>query len=110
MFGNGTSGEYPLAIVRVKIDGKECYVKAAVVQNLPEEVLLGRYVPLHKHMVKRLSKGEQMDLLHQLARDNGVQLEERPEDQKALAVVTHAHERQMAPQREDPIETLRGES
>ena len=57
-------------------------MKAAIVQDLAEEVLLGRDVPLHKHMVKRLPKGEQMDLLHQLARDNEVQLEERPEDEK----------------------------
>ena len=51
-------------------------MKAAVVQDLVEEVLLGRDVPLHKHMVKRLPRGEQMDLMRQLK----VQLEEKPED------------------------------
>ena len=49
-----------------------------------------------KYMVKRLPRGEQMDLLHQLAGDNEVQLEERPEDEKALTVVTCAQERRMA--------------
>ena len=39
-----------------------------------------RDVPLHMHMVKSLPKGEQMALLHQLARDNKVQLKEKPED------------------------------
>ena len=74
-FGNGTSGEYPLALVRVKIDNEEYCVKAATF----DEVLLGRDVPLHKHMVKRLSKEDQMELLQQLAKDNRIQLEERPD-------------------------------
>ena len=43
-----------------------------------------------------------MELLHQLARVNTVQLGERPEDEKALAVV---QERRKAQQLEDPIET-----
>ena len=46
------------------IDEKECCMKAAIVQDLAEEVPLGRDIPLHKHMVKRLPKGKQMDLLH----------------------------------------------
>ena len=55
-------------------------MKAAIVQDLGEEALLGRDVPLHKHMVKRLPRGLQMELLHQLARDNKVKLKEKPED------------------------------
>ena len=46
-FGNGATGEYPLASIKVKMDGKEYQVKAAVVMDLAEEVLLGRDVPLH---------------------------------------------------------------
>ena len=98
-FGNGTSGEYPLATIKVKVDDKEYCLEAAVVQDLVEEVLLGRDVPLCKHLVKRLPREEQMELLQQLARDNRVrleevQLEERPkEDDKALAVVTRAQKR-----------------
>ena len=41
-FGNGASGEYPLATVKVKFDGEEHNIKGAVVQDLAEEVLLGR--------------------------------------------------------------------
>ena len=59
-FGNGTSGEYPLAPIRVKIDEEYC-VKVAVVQDLAEEVLLGRDVPLQKHMVKHLPQEGQME-------------------------------------------------
>ena len=51
-------------------------MKAAIVQDLVEEVLLGRDVPPHKHMVKPLPRGEQMDLLRQLE----VQLEEKREE------------------------------
>ena len=75
-FGNGASDEYPLAPIRVKFDGEEYCVKAAIVHDLVEEVLLGRDVPLHKHMVKRLPRREQMDLLRQ----SEVQLKEKPED------------------------------
>ena len=42
-FGNRATGEYPLASIKVKMDGEEYQVKAAVA----EEVLLGRDVPLH---------------------------------------------------------------
>ena len=45
-FGNGATGKYPLAFIKVKIN-KEYKVKAAVVKDLAEEVLLGRDVPLH---------------------------------------------------------------
>ena len=38
------------------------------------------------------------ELMHQLARDNKGQLEERPEDEIALAVVTHVQEMRMAQQ------------
>ena len=62
------------------IDEEEYCMKATIVQDLAEEVPLGRVVPLHKHMVKCLSKGKQMELLHQLARDNKVPLEGRPKD------------------------------
>ncbi len=75
-FGNGNSGEYPLAPVRVTFDGEEYNVKAVVVQGLPEDVLLGRDVPLHKHIVKRLPKKDQVELLKQLARDHQVTLED----------------------------------
>ena len=56
-FANGASGKYPLAPIRVKIDEEEYCVKATIVQDLAEEVLLGRDVPLHKHLVKRLLRG-----------------------------------------------------
>ena len=62
-FVNGTFGEYPLATISVKIDNEEYCLEAAVVQDLVEEVLLGRYVPLCKHMVKHLPQNEQMELL-----------------------------------------------
>ena len=42
-----------------------------------------------------------MDLLRQFK----VQLEGRPDDEKALAVVTRAQERSMAQQQKDPVET-----
>ena len=69
-FGIGASSEYPLAPGRVKIDEKEYCVKAAILQDFSEEILLVRDVPLHEHMVKYLPRGEQMELLCQLARDN----------------------------------------
>ena len=98
-FGNGASDKYSLAPIRVKIEEEEYCVKATIVQDLAEVVLLGRDVPLHKYMVKCLPRGKQMELLHQLGRDNNVQLEERPEDdERALAVVSHAPERRMAQQ------------
>ena len=88
-FGNGISGEYLLAQVRVKIDDEEYCVKAAIVENLAEEVLLGRDVPLHKHMVRWLTRSEQMDLLRQLAKDNEVQLATESENtESVLAVMT----------------------
>ena len=81
------------------IDEKKYCMKATIVQDHAKEVLLGRDVSLHKHMVKRLPKGEQTALLRRLARDNKVQLEERPEnDERALAVVTLAQGRRMAQQ------------
>ena len=55
-FGNETSGEYALAPVRVKIDNEEYCVKAVIVKDLAEEVLLRRDVPLHKLIVRRLSR------------------------------------------------------
>ena len=51
-FGNGTSGEYPLATVKIAFDGEEYQVRAAVVQGLAEDVLLGRDVPLHRHIAR----------------------------------------------------------
>ena len=50
-FCNGTFGEYPVAPITVKIDGSEYSLMVAVVQDLVEEVLLGRDVPLCKHML-----------------------------------------------------------
>ena len=73
-------------------------MKAAIVQDLAEEVLLGRDVPLHKHMVKRLSKEDQLELLQQLAKDNGIQLEERPDisdQERVLAVLTRAQKKKL---------------
>lgn len=49
-------------------------IKAAIVEGLPEDVLLGMDVPLHKHLVKRLPDREQMELLHQLAKDHQVEI------------------------------------
>ena len=71
------------------------------VQNLAEEVLLGRDVPLLRHMVKRLTRGEQMNLLRQLT----VKLEERAEDEKTLTLVTCTQEGRMAQHRKDSVET-----
>ena len=53
----------PIATIMVRIDDEEYCLEAAVVQDLVEEVLLGRDVPLCKHMVKCLPQEEQMDLL-----------------------------------------------
>ncbi len=92
-FGNGTSGEYPLA--PVTFDGEEYNVKAAVVQGLPEDVLLGRDVPLHKHIVKRLPKKDQVELLKQLARDHQVTLEDCTEEETVLAVTTRAQKKRL---------------
>ena len=94
-FGNGTSGEYPFASVRVTFDGDEYEVKAAVVQGLAEDVLLGRDVPLHKHMVSRLPRGEQMDLLRQLAEKHHVQIQETKEEETAMAVMTRSQKQRM---------------
>ena len=80
-------------------------LKAAIVQDLVGEVHLRGDVSLRECMVMRLLKGEQMDLLYQPAGDSEVQLGEEPEDEKALAVVTHAQERRMVQQRKDPVET-----
>ena len=70
-FGNGASGEYPLATVRVKFDGEEYNVKAPVVQDLAEEVLLGREVPL-------------------LANTNHIRIEEVAVEETAIQVMTRA--------------------
>ena len=67
-----------------------------IVQDL--EVLLGRDMPLHKLMVKRLSKEDQMEVLQQLAKDNGIQLEGRPdniEQERVLAVLTRAQKKKL---------------
>ena len=68
-------------------DDDECYIRAAVVPDLAEEVLLGRDVPLHKHTVCRLPETDQMALLQQLARAHGVEISK---DDVALAVTTRA--------------------
>ena len=96
-FGNGTYGEYPLAAINVKVDNQEYCLEAAVVQDLAAELLLGRDVPLCKHMVKSLPREEQVELLQQLAKENGVRLkevrlEERPTE-KTLTVATRAQKR-----------------
>ena len=54
-----------------------------------------------KHMEKRLPRREQMYLVRQLKMQSG----ERPENEKKLAVVTHAQEERIAQQRKDPLET-----
>ena len=77
-------------------------LKAAIVQDLAGEVRLGRDVPLRECMVMHLPKGGQTEQLNQLAGDNEVQLKERPEDEKALAVVTQIQEKRMAQQRKIP--------
>ena len=84
-FGNQSYGEYPLASMRIRFDNEEYCVEAAVVENLAEDVLLGQDVPLHKHMVKRLSKEEQLELLHQLKKDNEDQAEESVEGEILMA-------------------------
>ena len=92
-FGNGTSGEYPLASVRVKLDNEEYQVKVAIVHDLAEEVLLGRDVPLHKHIVRCLPKEEQMDLLCQIVRENKEVLRSEENTGTALSVMTRAQKR-----------------
>ena len=92
-FGNGTSGEYPLASVRVKLDNEEYQVNAAIVHDLAEEVLLGRDVPLHKHIVRCLPKEEQMDLLCQIVRENKEVLRSEENTGTALSVMTRAQKR-----------------
>ena len=90
-FGNGTSGEYPLATVKIAFDGEEYQVRAAVVQGLAEDVLLGRDVPLHRHIARRLPKEEQVELLKQLAKEHKISIGENAEgDGTVLAVVTRA--------------------
>ena len=103
-FGNGASGEYPLAPVQVVFDGEQYRVKAAVV-GLPEDVLLGRDVPLHKHMVRRLPKEEQMELLHQVANEHEVRIQEKTEDESTLAVMTRA-QKQKRDQQQAETRTL----
>ena len=93
-FGNGTTGEYPLAKVRIMFDGEEYQVKAAVVQGLAEDVLLGRDVPLHLHIAKRLPKEEQGELLKQLIKEQEVHIEEQ--GGAVLAVLTRAQKRQQS--------------
>ena len=44
-FGNKAFGEYPLATIRARFDGEEYDVKAAVVQDLAEDVLFVRDIP-----------------------------------------------------------------
>ena len=78
----------------MKIDDEEYCMKASIVQNLAEEVLLGRDVLLHKHMVRWLPRSEQMDLLRQLAKDNEVQLATESENtESTLAGMTRAQKR-----------------
>ena len=55
-------------------------MRATIVRDLAGEVLLGRGVPLHEHMVGRLPKGRLVELLRQLARDSRMPLEGRPKD------------------------------
>ena len=80
-------------------------MKASIVQNLAEEVLLGRDVLLHKHMVRWLPRSEQMDLLRQLAKDNEVQLATESENiESALAGMTRVQKRR-AQQQEIPMDS-----
>ena len=90
IFGNQSSGEYPLADVRIIFDKEEYLVEAAVVENLAEDVLLGQDIPLHKHMVKRLDRKEQLELLCQLKED----ISEDQLEGEALAVKTRAMRKQ----------------
>ena len=83
------------------IDNEEYCVEAEVVQDLVEEVLLGRDVPLCKHMVKRLPREEQMGLLRQLARDNRIQLEGRPKENSTALVVVKRAQKKRAQSQED---------
>ena len=75
----------------MKFDGEEYDVKAAVVKDLAEEVLLGRDVPLHRHVMKRLPKKEQVELLRQLAKSNNIYILE----DTALAVVTQVRKKKL---------------
>ena len=80
-------------------------MKASIVQNLAEEVLLGRDVLLHKHMVRWLPRSEQMDLLRQLAKDNEVQLATESENmESALAGMTRVQKRR-AQQQKIPMDS-----
>ena len=56
-------------------------------------MLLGKDVPLHKHMVSRLPRGEQMDLLGQVAEKYHMQIQETSltkEGKTAMTVMTHS--------------------
>jgi DNA-binding phage protein len=107
-FGNGTSGEYPVARVKVKFDGEEYVVNAAAVQGLAEDVLLGRDVPLHKHMAHRLPRREQMELLQKLAEINKMELKKTLGGEGVKAILTRSQKKmQSVPSRiqEDDVRT-----
>jgi hypothetical protein len=61
------------------------------VKDIAGEVLLGRDIPLHRHMVGHLLKEEQLNLLHQLAEDRGICLENSKDG--AMAAVTQAQKK-----------------
>ena len=75
----------------MKFDGEEYDVKAAVVQDLAEEMLLGRDVPLHRHIAKRLPKKRTGGIVVTTSKSNNICI---PED-TALAVMTRARKKKL---------------
>ena len=55
---NGQKSKYPVARVKIVLDGEEYNREVAVAADLPEDVLLGVDVPLVQHILPRLSKEE----------------------------------------------------
>ena len=62
---------------------------------MAEEVLLGRDVPLHKHIVKQLPKREWMELLQQLVNTNHICIEKVAMEKTALQAMTRAQKKKL---------------
>ena len=56
---NGQKTKYPVARVKIVLDGKEYNREIAVAADLSEDVLLGVDVPLVRHILPQLSEEEQ---------------------------------------------------
>ena len=88
---NGQKTKYPVARVKIVLDGKE----VAVAADLPEDVLLGVDVPLVRHILPRLSEEEQQESLKTLQSTIWQQI--RQPDQADLAVLGQTLDNQTGP-------------